>query len=314
MVDQHRPEAPLGLTRRHFLGISAAAMGVAAAGGGLAACSQEPPLPTGVISSGVDLTSPYPKVPGPPDHVPVPGHLQWFTTDEAEALDALMAVMLPGSPADPGAREAGVLTYLDNKLATVPGGVAVRHYSLGPFAEKVPAGKALPPSDEHAVYVPEDAWKRFGPQSQNGPPHDYRKGLASLDALAKATGGTKFADLPAPVQEQIVGSLADDSAKGFDSPGAQDFFNLVRGDIVEGLLSDPVYGGNRGMAGWKLVGYPGAQRGYPPEYVQGHGPELPPQSLMDMPHFHPGQPDGSNVVLPVSGSRGGHEGEEHQGR
>jgi gluconate 2-dehydrogenase gamma chain len=42
--------------------------------------------------------------------------------DEANALDALVARIVPGDAADPGAREAGVVTYIDRALA-------------GPYAE-----------------------------------------------------------------------------------------------------------------------------------------------------------------------------------
>ena len=37
---------------------------------------------------------------------------------------------------------------------------------------------------------------------------------------------------------------------------------MVLEDTYEGMFSDPLYGGNRDYAGWKLVGYPGAQRAY----------------------------------------------------
>ena len=31
---------------------------------------------------------------------------------------------------------------------------------------------------------------------------------------------------------------------------------------MEGMFADPIYGGNKDFAGWKLVGFPGAQRLY----------------------------------------------------
>jgi gluconate 2-dehydrogenase gamma chain len=39
-------------------------------------------------------------------------------------------------------------------------------------------------------------------------------------------------------------------------------FNAVYGNTIEGFFADPVYGGNRGMAGWKLVGFPGVRYDY----------------------------------------------------
>ena len=35
------------------------------------------------------------------------------------------------------------------------------------------------------------------------------------------------------------------------------FFALFRQNVLEGMLADPAYGGNRGMVGWKYVGFPG---------------------------------------------------------
>jgi gluconate 2-dehydrogenase gamma chain len=47
---------------------------------------------------------------------------------------------------------------------------------------------------------------------------------------------------------QIGGSTAFTSA---------DFFALFRQNVLEGMLADPAYGGNRDMVGWKWIGFPG---------------------------------------------------------
>jgi len=39
-------------------------------------------------------------------------------------------------------------------------------------------------------------------------------------------------------------------------------FETLLAVTIEGFFSDPVYGGNRGMAGWKLIGFPGAYANY----------------------------------------------------
>jgi gluconate 2-dehydrogenase gamma chain len=44
-------------------------------------------------------------------------------------------------------------------------------------------------------------------------------------------------------------------------------------NTVEGFFSDPLYGGNKDMAGWKLIGFPGARYDYRP-YVSRHGEKL----------------------------------------
>jgi gluconate 2-dehydrogenase gamma chain len=67
------------------------------------------------------------------------------------------------------------------------------------------------------------------------------------------------------------------------------------------MFADPVYGGNRDMVGWKLIGYPGAQRAYTPEDIKNERFRLPPQSIADLAAFHPGEHANPNVILPVSG-------------
>jgi hypothetical protein len=34
---------------------------------------------------------------------------------------------------------------------------------------------------------------------------------------------------------------------------------------MEGMFADPVYGGNKDFAGWRLIGFPGAQPLFSPE-------------------------------------------------
>jgi gluconate 2-dehydrogenase gamma chain len=48
----------------------------------------------------------------------------------------------------------------------------------------------------------------------------------------------------------------------FDGFGSTMLFNAIYGNTMEGYFADPIYGGNRNMAGWKLVGFPGARYDY----------------------------------------------------
>ena len=40
------------------------------------------------------------------------------------------------------------------------------------------------------------------------------------------------------------------------------FFPMLRRHMIEGMFCDPLHGGNAGMIGWQLVGYPGPQMSY----------------------------------------------------
>jgi gluconate 2-dehydrogenase gamma chain len=96
--------------------------------------------------------------------------------------------------------------------------------------------------------------------------------------------------------------MADGHAGDFDrNLTAESFFHNLRRHTAEGFFSDPVYGGNRGLVGWKLVGFPGPQRAYTPQEFQREGTDRAPQSLMDLHRFNPGQAANADVILPVSG-------------
>ena len=93
----------------------------------------------------------------------------------------------------------------------------------------------------------------------------YRRGLAQLDVYCQATYHRSFAGLAAPQQDEVVAALAASKASGFAWPTAPAFFNTLRTHTMEGMFADPIYGGNRDFAGWRLVGFPGAQMQYTPE-------------------------------------------------
>ena len=65
---------------------------------------------------------------------------------------------------------------------------------------------------------------------------------------------------------------------------AAPFFAMLLQNTKEGYFSDPVYGGNKDMAAWKMIGFPGAHYDYK-EWVTRHGEPVPfePVSFMGRP-------------------------------
>jgi gluconate 2-dehydrogenase gamma chain len=96
----------------------------------------------------------------------------------------------------------------------------------------------------------------------------YRRGLAQLDAYCQATYQLPFVRLDAARQDAVITALEEGKAAGFTFPTAQAFFNTLRTHTMEGMFADPVYGGNKDFAGWKLVGFPGAQPVFTPADMQ----------------------------------------------
>lgn len=71
-----------------------------------------------------------------------------------------------------------------------------------------------------------------------------RTGLADLDARARAAGQREgFASLPGATQTGIMVQIQ-----------STPFFAAARTLVIMGTLADPSYGGNRGGAGWTLLG------------------------------------------------------------
>jgi gluconate 2-dehydrogenase gamma chain len=142
----------------------------------------------------------------------------FFNTDDAATVGAFTERLMPGAPGKPGARDAGVLNYIDLALA-------------GAYADQ----------------------REF-----------YRRGIAQLDAYCQATHKEPFAKLSAAQQDEVITALEQGKATGFGWPSAQAFFNTLRTHTIEGMFADPVYGGNKDFAGWRLVGFPGAHPAFTP--------------------------------------------------
>jgi gluconate 2-dehydrogenase gamma chain len=87
----------------------------------------------------------------------------------------------------------------------------------------------------------------------------YRRGLQQLNDYCQATYKQSFVQLDATKQDAVITALEEGKATGFTYPTAQAFFNTLRTHTMEGMFADPVYGGNKDFAGWRLVGFPGAQ-------------------------------------------------------
>jgi len=87
----------------------------------------------------------------------------------------------------------------------------------------------------------------------------YRRGLAQLDAYCRKAYNEPFVRLDSARQDQVITALEQGEVTGFTWPTAQEFFNTMRTHTMEGMFADPIYGGNKDFAGWRLVGFPGAQ-------------------------------------------------------
>jgi gluconate 2-dehydrogenase gamma chain len=116
--------------------------------------------------------------------------------------------------------------------------------------------------------------KNQGHQSANGPAQDYRDGLAAFDRACKQHGGGKpFAELSGDDRIALLKAVDKGELK-LDGVDGKAFFTQLVKDAQMGFFADPIYGGNRDMVAWKMIGYPGARYNYL-DWVNRHNERFP---------------------------------------
>ena len=108
----------------------------------------------------------------------------------------------------------------------------------------------------------------------------YARALRALDKDSKGRFGAAFVKLNGEQQDSILADLESGKITGL--PSGTEFFELLRSHVLEGVFGEPSYGGNRDMIGWKLVGFPGQQWGYPETYIN-KTVDLPPVTWQGLP-------------------------------
>jgi gluconate 2-dehydrogenase gamma chain len=204
------------------------------------------------------------KLPWTPGAVSAPHPLDtsiwhFFTPEEAAATEALVERLIPTDRETPGGKDAGCAAFIDGQLAG-PFGSSQGMYMQGPFEHGTP---------------------QQGPQEQATPAEIYRAALKALDTYCRAHfAGKTFAALAAVDQDALLSGL-EHGTVSLDGADGKQFFELLLQNTIEGFFADPLYGGNRDMVGWKMVGFPGARYDNR-EYVELHNQklDLPPISIL----------------------------------
>jgi gluconate 2-dehydrogenase gamma chain len=98
----------------------------------------------------------------------------------------------------------------------------------------------------------------------------FVKGLDNLDAYARTSQGSPFAQLSPEKRDAVLTAI--DTGQAANLRG---FFNRARRLTLEGMFGDPSYGGNKDFAGWDLIRYPGAKMSVSPEDQSMKTPPVP---------------------------------------
>jgi len=198
----------------------------------------------------------------------------YFTAPEAAFVEAAVDRLIPADDLGPGAKACGVAFFIDQQLEAQYG-FAAKMYRQGPWHPALPTQ---------------------GYQLPLNPREVYRLGIAATNAHSTQTYGKTFDALDAAHRDAILSDL-EAGKLDFDEVPAKTFFGMLYANTVEGFFADPLYGGNRDKAGWKLVGFPGVAAAYT-TYIERHNVPyvVEPVSIADVEHST-GMADTDHVLL-----------------
>lgn len=199
--------------------------------------------------------------PHQPRNAPAAQGRLFLNDAEAAFVAAVVDVMIPADDVGPGGVEAGVVTFIDRQLAGAWGSGA-RMYLGGPWPEGTP---------------------QQGYQLPLTPAQLFRAALPEVDALARKDGGKPFAQLSPARRDALLAGLDKGDLTLATIPGKV-FLEMLRTSVVEGYFADPAYGGNRTMAAWRMIGFPGARGAYVDDIERSRGKpfKAEPVSLADL--------------------------------
>jgi gluconate 2-dehydrogenase gamma chain len=143
-----------------------------------------------------------------------PGKLEALTAEQARQVQAIASQIIPSDDL-PGAREAGVIYFIDRALTTFASDTRPI-YETGIAAINQLTSTKYPETKTFADATTEQ-----------------QEAVLTELAAAHGTGGKRPEIVPG---------------------GSDDFFQTIRMHTIFGFLADPSAGGNKDYAGWKVVG------------------------------------------------------------
>ena len=170
-----------------------------------------------------------------PPGQPAAAGYAFLNLDEAAFVEALVDHMVPADEHSPKGTDIGINVYIDRALAGA-WGKGDRLYMQGPWKAGVPSqGYQLPLT----------------------PAQLYRAGIEAANAHCRKTYGKTFDRLDEKQREEVLVGLSTAKIAFESGPPVRVFWTTVYQTVIEGMFSDPIYGGNRNKAGWKMIGFPG---------------------------------------------------------
>jgi len=212
-----------------------------------------------------------PEAATPSEAQPAPVAAAAASSNEPQALLALNATehafivaavdtLIPADELSPSGSDCGVDIFIDRQLASAWGGGA-KMYRSGPFHKGKP---------------------EQGYQLALTPHEFFAAGIAATNEWSRKTYGKDFDRLAAADRIEALKAMESGKAEfhGFSSRG---FFRQLLSLTHQGFFGDPIYGGNRNMASWKMLGFPGLPATYSKKVDEYNDKRYvaPPQSIAD---------------------------------
>ena len=160
----------------------------------------------------------------------------FFNLSEQEFIEKIVNHMIPKDDLSPQGTDIGIQYYIDRALAS-GWGKGDRLYQSGPWK------KGLPTQGYQLPLTPADL---------------YRVSIDQSNQYTIKKYGVKVSKLTFAQLEEFLLDLKDGKVNFASGPPSTTFFSMLYQNVMEGMFSDPIYGGNKNKAGWKLVGFPGA--------------------------------------------------------
>jgi gluconate 2-dehydrogenase gamma chain len=208
-----------GLVRRDFL--KGAVVGSAAAATATPALLSEPAqAQPAAAASGTPAATGY----------------SFLNIEEAAFVETLVDHMVPADELSPKGTDIGINVFIDRALAG-GWGSGERLYMQGPWKQGTPSqGYQLPLT----------------------PAQLYRAGIAATNAHCVRQYKKTFDQLDESQRQAVLVGLSTAKITFDNGLSVRDFWSTVYQTVMQGMFADPIYGGNRDKAGWKLIGFPGA--------------------------------------------------------
>ncbi len=211
-------------------------------------------------------------------------HGAFFTGEQRATIAAAMARIIPTDDT-PGAAEAGTIDFLDRYLS----GIAYI------FAKPDGSGFETLQGKQAAAWT-----ERISALQEK-----YRAGLELLDHVSQKVAGADFVLLSPEDQDRVLAELerpevpqeiaietegtvaaSEPALQQMASEADLPFFPLLVLHTRQGFYADPVYGGNRDLAGWRSIDFPG-----PASMAETHTGRY-----STLPYFAPGAVDSGTEV------------------